>query len=44
LVGGIIAWALVKDKDKGKARGMLWLGIGLTILFPLFIAMVEGGC
>ena len=31
-LGGLIAWAVVRDKDPGKARSMLILGIVLAVL------------
>ena len=31
--GGLLAWAMVRGYDKGKARGLLWTGIGLTVLW-----------
>lgn len=34
-LGGIIAWAAVKSKNKGKATGMLWLGIVLTVVYTI---------
>jgi hypothetical protein len=31
-LGGLIAWAVVRDKDPGKARSMLIVGIVLAVL------------
>ena len=31
-VGGLIAWALNRYRDPGKATSMLWLGISLTVI------------
>ena len=30
-VGGLIAWGVVREKDRGKARRLLFLGIGMTV-------------
>ena len=32
-VGGLIAWAVTKDRDPRKAKSMLSWGIGLTFLY-----------
>ena len=49
-VGGLIAWALTKDRDRRRARSMLFWGIGLFflywalwILMIILIAFVSGG-
>jgi len=40
-VGGIIAWALTKDKDPRKAKSMLRWGIGLFFLYlALWVGMI----
>jgi len=40
-VGGLIAWAVTKDRDAGRARAMLYWGIGLTFLYPLCWLLVT---
>jgi len=49
-VGGLIAWALTRDRNPGRARAMLYWGIGLTFLYPilwfmmsLLIALITAG-
>ena len=32
-VGGLIAWLVVRQSDKTKARRLLWVGIGLTVFW-----------
>ena len=42
-VGGLIAWAVTRDRDPRRARSMLWWGIGLTFLYPfigIFLTML----
>ena len=34
-VGGLIAWAVTRDRDPRRAKSMLWWGIGLSFLYPL---------
>jgi hypothetical protein len=36
-IGGIIAWAVNKDKDPKKARSMLIWGIVLSVIYLIFI-------
>jgi uncharacterized membrane protein YvbJ len=36
-VGGVIAWISVKKRNPSKARGLLWLGIGFSVLWLIFI-------
>ncbi|MFC1866450.1 zinc ribbon domain-containing protein [Chloroflexota bacterium] len=31
-VGGLVGWVVVRDTDKGKARGILLLGIAMTVI------------
>lgn len=31
-IGGVIAWALLRYRDRAKARNLLWFGISLTII------------
>ena len=40
-VGGLIAWAIVREKDKGKAKHLLFLGIGITVLWIILGAAVS---
>jgi len=49
-VGGLIAWAVNKDKDPKRARAMLFWGIGLSFLYLLLwflgiwiTALIVGG-
>jgi len=46
-IGGIIAWAVNKDKDPKKARSMLIWGIVLTVIYMIllviFIALIVTG-
>ena len=39
-VGGLIAWAVVRDDDRSKARGMLILGIVMTVLWFLLWVVI----
>ena len=39
-LGGLIAWLAVKDKDPGKARSMLIVGIVLTVLSVILWAIL----
>lgn len=34
-VGGLIGWAVVREVDRGKAKGLLILGIVMTAFWPL---------
>ena len=38
-VGGVIAWAMNRYRDTGKATNMLWLGISLTVI-EIVVAIV----
>jgi hypothetical protein len=46
-LGGIIAWAVNKDKDPKKARSMLILGIVLAVVFAvittIFVMLIVAG-
>ncbi len=46
-IGGIIAWAVNKDKDPKKARSMLIWGIVLSVIYLvfmlIFIALIVTG-
>jgi len=46
-IGGIIAWAVNKDKDPKKARSMLIWGIVLSVIYIIlaivFIALIVTG-
>ena len=35
-VGGLITWALNKDRAPEAAKQMLWWGIGFTFIWPAF--------
>ena len=39
-LGGLIAWAVTRDRDPKKARSMLFWGIGLTFLYGLLWFLV----
>ena len=39
-IGGIIAWAVNKDKDPKKARSMLIWGIVLSVIYLIFIIIL----
>lgn len=39
-VGGLIAWAVVREKDRGKAKGLLILGLVMTAFWFLFWIVV----
>jgi hypothetical protein len=43
-IGGLVAWLIVREKNRGKARGLLWVGILMTvILFVLsYISITMG--
>ncbi len=34
-IGGVIGWLVVRESDKGKARGLLWTGIAMTVFWIL---------
>ena len=36
-VGGLITWALNKDRAPEAAKQMLWWGIGFTFIWPAFV-------
>ena len=36
-IGGIVAWAVNKDRDPKKARNMLIFGIIWSVVLPLFM-------
>jgi hypothetical protein len=36
LLGGLIAYAALKNDDDAKAANCLWIGIGITILLIAF--------
>jgi hypothetical protein len=38
-IGGIIAWAVNKDKDPKKARSMLIWGIVLSVIYIIFLTI-----
>lgn len=47
-LGGLVAWLIVRESDKSKAKRLLWLGIILTIvwiiisiLFSVLAAFLE---
>ena len=42
LIGGIIAWAVIRDRDSKKARKMLIVAVILTVM-PLIIGLVFWG-
>jgi len=39
-VGGLIAWAVVREKDRSKAKGLLILGLIMTAFWFLFWIVV----
>ena len=39
-VGGLIAWAVVREKDRSKAKGLLILGLVMTAFWFLFWIVV----
>lgn len=41
IIGGIIAWAIAKDKDPKMAKNMLLLGLILTILGVIVTVIVN---
>lgn len=42
LLGGIVAYAAIKNDDPNKAEGCLWLGIGMTVMGILVASMTMG--
>ena len=40
-VGGLIAWVVVREKDRGKARHLLFLGIGITVFWIILTVVVS---
>lgn len=40
-IGGIVAWLVVKENDKSKARKLLWTGIILTVLLAVFWSIMT---
>ena len=40
-VGGLITWALNKDRAPEAAKSMLFWGIGFTFIWPAFIFFVN---
>jgi TIR domain-containing protein len=42
-LGGLIAWLALKDRDAGKARAMLFTGLGLTVVYFIIVAASEPG-
>ena len=32
-IGGLIAWGVVRESDRSKAKKLLWTGIGLTVFW-----------
>jgi len=44
VIGGVIAYFIIKDDDPRKAKNCLWLGIILTaILFAIFVIPILIG-
>jgi hypothetical protein len=39
-IGGIIAWAVNKDKDPKKARSMLIWGIVLSVIYMILLTII----
>ena len=42
-IGGVVAWLVVRETDKAKAKHMLWLGIATTFFWPIFWGLL-GTC
>lgn len=42
-LGGVVAWLVVRETDRAKARHMLWLGIAMTLFWPIFWGLL-GTC
>lgn len=40
-VGGLIAWVVVRENDKGKARRLLFLGIAMTVFWFVFLILAN---
>ena len=40
-VGGIIAWAVVRETDKRRARNLLLFGIGMTVFWIVISALAS---
>ncbi|MCX6007127.1 MAG: DUF5050 domain-containing protein, partial [Chloroflexi bacterium] len=38
--GGLLAWIMNKSKDAQKAKMMLWVGLGLTVVYAAVIALI----
>ena len=36
-IGGLLAWFMNKSKEPGKAKAMLWTGIGLTAVYAVAV-------
>jgi len=40
-IGGLVAWLVVRETNKVKARYMLWLGIAMTLFWPVFFGLLS---
>ena len=43
-MGGLVAWAVVRGADKRKARGLLFLGIALTVFWAAIVVIAIAAC
>jgi hypothetical protein len=40
-LGGLVAYFAVRDRDRGKAKAMLWTGIILSVIFTIIAIAVN---
>ncbi len=41
IIGGLVGYFLVRDKDKKLARNLLWFGVIVTLIVDVIVIFLE---